>query len=139
MGKARRPFGSKNYTKEDKKKFLKILEKTSGNISAAARRFGIMGGAVTVYKWRKKDADFAQGVDDIVSNALIRMRDNAFELAVKKKNANMIKFLLAHHPKAKELFNYSQKTEVSGPNGNPVSVNVNWGKIVETFGGQSQK
>ena len=134
MGKARRPFGSKNYTDEDKKKFLKILEKTNGNISAAARRFGIIGGAVTVYKWRKKDDKFAQGVDDIVSNALIRMRDNAFELAVKKKNVNMIKFLLAHHPQAKKLFNYSQKTEVSGPNGDPVSVNVNWGKIVETFG-----
>ena len=108
------------FTDADRRKFLKLLRKNEGHLTKTCKQMGIRGGASTIKKWKEKHEWFKEELELFVDEQLTQIDDNASELAIKEKHPALIKFFLQCHPRAKELFGYTNKTEVTGKDGKPL-------------------
>ena len=103
---------STNSTTSDKKeKFLNILEKNSGNISASCRKANI--GRQTYYQWKEADKDFANACKD-VEEGLLDFAESQLHELIKAKNPIAIFFYLKCKGK-KRGFTEKQEVELSKP------------------------
>jgi hypothetical protein len=98
--------------------FLAELRETC-NVSHAAREAGI--GRRTAYDWRDADPEFAKAWDDAEEEAVDALEMRARERALDDSDRMMEILLKAHRP---EKYVDRLRSEVSGPNGAPISVNV---------------
>ncbi len=105
------------YTREKKKMFLKILEKTAGNISASCKQVGI--NRQTYYNWLNKDKKFKQEVDSI-QEGLIDFAESMLMKKIKDGDTTSLIFFLKTKGKHR---GWSEKLEVKHENQAPV-INV---------------
>lgn len=98
--------------------FLATLRETC-NVSVAARAAKI--GRSTAYDWRRDDPEFAAAWDDAEEEAVDALEMRARERALDSSDRMMEILLKAHRP---DKYVDKLRSEVSGPNGAPISFNV---------------
>tara|TARA_R100001082_G_scaffold111276_1_gene94659 strand:- start:12987 stop:13343 length:357 start_codon:yes stop_codon:yes gene_type:complete len=102
-----------------KKEFIEVLRETA-NVRAAAEKANVSRTAV--YKARKNSKVFALEWDNALEDAIDKLTYVAYSRAMKKSD-RLLMFLLQAHRKNV----YGQKMELSGSDGGPIEMVVDWG------------
>jgi hypothetical protein len=107
-----------NTTEHYKKALLEALEKTLGVVQGACKIVGIS--RTTYYQYLKDDAEFKKAVDDI-ENIALDFAESQLHKQIQDGNTSATIFYLKTKGRNR---GYIERQELTGMNGQPLSVSI---------------
>lgn len=104
-----------------KRIILAAMEKSLGVVTTACKASGIA--RATFYFWMQEDEDFKKKVKDIADIALDFAESNLFQ-AIQSKSMGAVTATIFYLKCKGKGRGYIDRTEFSGPDGNPIDINV---------------
>jgi hypothetical protein len=112
-----------NKIQHNKKRLLKALEKTLGNVSNACKIVDL--DRTTFYRYYNEDEEFADEVDNLKDMALDYVESKLFENIKQKKETSIIFYLKTQGRKR----GYNERLEIEAETKHKGGVNITFGDI----------